>query len=206
MPLSAKGKKTLAEMKKHYGAKKGKQVFYATENKRKGKGLTKAADGAMVGGAQRLQNIFAALQAYRANRTPIGLRALFAAITRRPPAEKTPSEPFPGLPYNTPPDPNAPVITVPPSTQPDGIHTEPYVPPIEVELPPYNTPPAGLPFGSYTKVPVAQKPVGTKTSGIRGRGIRLPISGFKDGGMVLLKEGLDELRAEGLYPERAVNE
>jgi len=37
MPISkyfkGKGKKVLAEMKKRYGAKKGKSVFYATANK-----------------------------------------------------------------------------------------------------------------------------------------------------------------------------
>lgn len=33
MPLTAKGKKILAAMKKKYGAKKGKEVFYASQNK-----------------------------------------------------------------------------------------------------------------------------------------------------------------------------
>lgn len=33
MPLTAKGKKILAEMQKEYGAKKGKEVFYASVNK-----------------------------------------------------------------------------------------------------------------------------------------------------------------------------
>lgn len=32
MPLTAKGKKILAAMTKHYGPKKGKQVFYASIN------------------------------------------------------------------------------------------------------------------------------------------------------------------------------
>lgn len=35
MPLTAKGRKALASMKKQYGAKKGKQVFYASINKGK---------------------------------------------------------------------------------------------------------------------------------------------------------------------------
>jgi len=33
MPLSGSGKKVLKNMKKQYGAKKGKQVFYASMNK-----------------------------------------------------------------------------------------------------------------------------------------------------------------------------
>lgn len=41
MPLTKKGKKVKAAMKKQYGAKKGEQVFYATENKGKVTGLTK---------------------------------------------------------------------------------------------------------------------------------------------------------------------
>ena len=32
MPLTAKGEKILGAMKKHYGAKKGKSVFYASAN------------------------------------------------------------------------------------------------------------------------------------------------------------------------------
>jgi len=32
MPLSKKGKKILTSMKKQYGTKKGKSVFYATEH------------------------------------------------------------------------------------------------------------------------------------------------------------------------------
>ena len=35
MPLTKKGKKILGAMKKQYGAKKGKQVFYASINKGK---------------------------------------------------------------------------------------------------------------------------------------------------------------------------
>lgn len=33
MPLTEKGEKIKAAMKKHYGGKKGEQVFYASENK-----------------------------------------------------------------------------------------------------------------------------------------------------------------------------
>jgi len=32
-PLTKKGEKLLAGMKKHYGAKKGKEVFYAAQKK-----------------------------------------------------------------------------------------------------------------------------------------------------------------------------
>ena len=39
MPLTEKGKKILREMKKEYGDKKGKQVFYASINKGKLKGV-----------------------------------------------------------------------------------------------------------------------------------------------------------------------
>ena len=41
MPLTPKGKKILAAMKKQYGAKKGKQVFYASQNKGTIKGTHK---------------------------------------------------------------------------------------------------------------------------------------------------------------------
>lgn len=41
MPLTKKGEKVKAAMKKQYGAKKGEQIFYATENKGKVTGLTK---------------------------------------------------------------------------------------------------------------------------------------------------------------------
>ena len=40
MPLTEKGTKILKQMKKTYGAKKGKQVFYATMAKKK-KGTSK---------------------------------------------------------------------------------------------------------------------------------------------------------------------
>lgn len=39
MPLTKKGKKIFAAMKAEYGAKKGKQVFYAAENKGTIKGV-----------------------------------------------------------------------------------------------------------------------------------------------------------------------
>jgi len=38
MPLTKKGKKVLRKMRKTYGPKKGKQVFYASINKGKIKG------------------------------------------------------------------------------------------------------------------------------------------------------------------------
>lgn len=42
MPLTAKGKKILASMIKEYGAKKGEDVFYASQNKGKIKGTHKS--------------------------------------------------------------------------------------------------------------------------------------------------------------------
>lgn len=41
MPLTKKGKKIKAAMKKTYGSKKGEKIFYATENKDKIKGIVK---------------------------------------------------------------------------------------------------------------------------------------------------------------------
>jgi len=41
MPLTEKGKKIKAAMVKEYGKDKGDQVFYATENKGKIKGVVK---------------------------------------------------------------------------------------------------------------------------------------------------------------------
>jgi hypothetical protein len=41
MPLTAKGKKIKAAMKKEYGAKKGTKVFYASQNKGTIKGTHK---------------------------------------------------------------------------------------------------------------------------------------------------------------------
>jgi hypothetical protein len=39
VPLTAKGQKILAEMQKEYGKKKGEQVFYASVNAGKIKGV-----------------------------------------------------------------------------------------------------------------------------------------------------------------------
>jgi hypothetical protein len=39
MPLTAKGKKVMKSMKKTYGEKKAKQVFYAMQNEGKLKGV-----------------------------------------------------------------------------------------------------------------------------------------------------------------------
>jgi hypothetical protein len=39
MPLTTKGKKVIRSMQKTYGEKKGKQVFYASINKGKLKGV-----------------------------------------------------------------------------------------------------------------------------------------------------------------------
>jgi len=41
MPLTAKGKKILKKMREHYGAKKGTQVFYASQKAGKIKGTHK---------------------------------------------------------------------------------------------------------------------------------------------------------------------
>jgi hypothetical protein len=41
MPLTKKGAKMKKELQKEYGAKKGKQVLYAMENKGTAKGITK---------------------------------------------------------------------------------------------------------------------------------------------------------------------
>ena len=41
MPLNSKGKKVMASMKKHYGSKKGRKVFYASRNKGTIKGVKK---------------------------------------------------------------------------------------------------------------------------------------------------------------------
>lgn len=41
MPLTPKGKKIKAEMRKEYGAKKGDQVFYASQKKGSIKGTHK---------------------------------------------------------------------------------------------------------------------------------------------------------------------
>jgi len=41
MPLTEKGKKIMKAMKKEYGSKKAKEVFYASKNKGKIKGVDK---------------------------------------------------------------------------------------------------------------------------------------------------------------------
>lgn len=41
MPMTAKGRKIVAAMRKEYGGKKGEQVFYASANKGKIKGVHK---------------------------------------------------------------------------------------------------------------------------------------------------------------------
>ena len=41
VPLTAKGKKMMSAMKKQYGAKKAKPIFYATVKKKKLKGMEK---------------------------------------------------------------------------------------------------------------------------------------------------------------------
>ncbi len=41
MPLTKKGEKVLASMKKQYGVKKGKEVFYSSINSGKLKGVHK---------------------------------------------------------------------------------------------------------------------------------------------------------------------
>lgn len=49
MPLSkyfkGHGEEVMSNMKKEYGAEKGKQVFYATANKRKQKGISTGPSG-----------------------------------------------------------------------------------------------------------------------------------------------------------------
>ena len=44
MPLTKKGNKIMGAMTKEYGAKKGKQVFYASRNKGKIKGVDKVSN------------------------------------------------------------------------------------------------------------------------------------------------------------------
>lgn len=45
MPLTKKGKKIMSSMRKQYGAKKAKQVFYASANAGKIKGVHKTKKG-----------------------------------------------------------------------------------------------------------------------------------------------------------------
>ena len=49
MPLTKKGEKVKAAMKKEYGTKKGEQVFYASENKGTIKGVAKGRSGTARG-------------------------------------------------------------------------------------------------------------------------------------------------------------
>ena len=56
MPLTKKGSKIMAAMKKQYGAKKGKQVFYASQNKGIIKGTHKKDKGFY--GHTKCQTIF----------------------------------------------------------------------------------------------------------------------------------------------------
>lgn len=39
VPLTAKGQKIMASMKKQYGAEKGERIFYATRNEKKIRGV-----------------------------------------------------------------------------------------------------------------------------------------------------------------------
>ena len=48
MPLNKKGKKIMNAMKEQYGKERGEEVFYATKNKGKIKGVEKAAMGKAV--------------------------------------------------------------------------------------------------------------------------------------------------------------
>ena len=52
MPLTSKGKKIMKAMKKEYGKKKGEQVFYASRNKGKIKGVEKLRVGGVGGRAK----------------------------------------------------------------------------------------------------------------------------------------------------------
>jgi hypothetical protein len=45
MPLTKKGQKIMSAMRKEYGAKKGKAVFYASANKGKIKGVHRGKKG-----------------------------------------------------------------------------------------------------------------------------------------------------------------
>lgn len=49
MPLTPKGEKILASMKKEYGAKKGTSVFYASVNAGKIKGAEKTSGAKKAG-------------------------------------------------------------------------------------------------------------------------------------------------------------
>ncbi len=53
MPLTLKGKKILSNMKKEYGEKKGKQFFYASENKGTIKGVAKEKPHSVITTSRR---------------------------------------------------------------------------------------------------------------------------------------------------------
>ena len=58
MPLNKKGAKIKASMVKQYGAKKGKQVFYASEHSGKIKGVKKRGKSSQLGFAARTDSIW----------------------------------------------------------------------------------------------------------------------------------------------------
>ncbi len=49
MPITPKGKEIMSAMKNEYGSKKGEQVFYASKNAGKIKGVEKAKTNALKG-------------------------------------------------------------------------------------------------------------------------------------------------------------
>lgn len=57
MPLTKKGKKVMKSMKGQYGEKKGEQVFYATKNKGKLKGVDMKKAKKYKGGGDLLANL-----------------------------------------------------------------------------------------------------------------------------------------------------
>lgn len=56
MPLTEKGRKIMASMKKEYGGKKGESVFYASRNK----GTISGVDRSKQSGRMKLQKALAA--------------------------------------------------------------------------------------------------------------------------------------------------
>jgi len=55
MPLTSKGRKILASMRKSYGEKKGEKIFYASENKGTIKGVVKDNDGKVAAMKKKLK-------------------------------------------------------------------------------------------------------------------------------------------------------
>jgi len=55
MPLTKKGRKILSAMKKEYGIKRGKSVFYASANKGRIKGVHGKRSGAMKKKAKKVK-------------------------------------------------------------------------------------------------------------------------------------------------------